>query len=223
MACSSESMVVVVLRDEPLSNPTRYEPGAAAGAAMRGIARHVSAAPTISLLPGRITAGSLLHHALRDPCRRSWYAVPAATRRLDDENVARGDLRLVGIGQVRARAIGALDPVAPDVSGPAARHPVRRDSPMSREDRSRHRLEEAHAARGAVAAVPLALAGAALADRMLVDAHREAPLEHLGIGQARIGHVALHGIGAVEAVACPRAAGDRLVVLVAVVAEGEVF
>src|SRR5260221_12138941 len=105
---------------------------------MRGIAGPVSAAPTISLLPGRITAGSLLHHALHDPCRRSWYAVPAATRRLDDENCARCDLTLVGIGQVRARAIRRLDPRAPEVSRPAARHPVRRDSPLSREVRTCH-------------------------------------------------------------------------------------
>jgi hypothetical protein len=52
---------------------------------------------------------------------------------------------------------------------------------MPGEDRGGHRLQEAHAPRRAVAAVPLARAAAAAADRMLVDAHRKAPLEHFGI------------------------------------------
>src|SRR5690606_31945705 len=50
----------------------------------------------------------------------------------------------------------------------------------------------------------------------------QSPLEHLGVGQARVGHVGLHDGGAGEAVAGPRSGGDGLVVLVAGVAEGDV-
>ena len=55
----------------------------------------------------------------------------------------------------------------------------------------------------------------------------EAEFEDLRIGQARIGHVGVDRVGAVEAGAVAEHAGrraraDRLVILVAVVAEGEV-
>ena len=61
------------------------------------------------------------------------------------------------------------------------------------------RLEEAHAPHAAVAAVPASGAARAGADLVAVQPHREAELEHLGVGQARVGHVRLHDAGAVEA------------------------
>ncbi len=68
------------------------------------------------------------------------------------------------------------------------------------------------------------------ADRVALQPHREAELEHLGVGQARVGHVGLHDAvpskpptrPSASNAAGARAAGDRLVVLVARVAEGEV-
>jgi hypothetical protein len=51
-------------------------------------------------------------------------------------------------------------------------------------------------------------------DGVAVQPHREAELQHLGVGQARVGHVRLHHAGAVEAGAGAGAARDRLVVLV---------
>ncbi len=65
-------------------------------------------------------------------------------------------------------------------------------------------------------------AAAAAADRERLEAHRKAPLEHLRIGQPRIGHVRLHRARAVEIGTGARAARDRLVVLVPGVAEREV-
>src|SRR5205814_1258056 len=82
-------------------------------------------------------------------------------------------------------------------------------------------LQEAHAARGAVAAVPAATTAAAAPDLVRVDAHRVAPLEDPGVGEARIGHVRLHRVGAVETLARAGAAGDGLGVLVALVADGD--
>src|SRR3954468_20509852 len=111
------------------------------------------------------------------PYAKSVAAIPAAARCLDHENVVRAHLGLVGEAQVRARAVGALHPIAADVAGRSSSHPVRRNAAVSREDRGGHRLEKAHAPRRAVAAMPLARAAAATPDRVLVDANREAPLE----------------------------------------------
>ncbi len=47
-------------------------------------------------------------------------------------------------------------------------------------------------------------------------------LEHLGIGDRGVGHVAVHRVGAVEAGAGAAAAADRLVVAEALVAEQHV-
>jgi hypothetical protein len=43
-----------------------------------------------------------------------------------------------------------------------------------------------------------ARAARARADREALQQHREAPLEHLGVGEPRVGHVGLHHVGAVE-------------------------
>ena len=49
-------------------------------------------------------------------------AVAAAAGRFDHEHVARGHLRFVRESERRARAVGAVDPVAPDRARLAARH-----------------------------------------------------------------------------------------------------
>ena len=59
-------------------------------------------------------------------------------------------------------------------------------------------------------------------DGELLQHHRIAGLQHLGIGQAAVGHVGLHRIGAVEARPRAGAAADGLVILALRVAEGEV-
>src|SRR4051812_8551797 len=50
-----------------------------------------------------------------------------------------------------------------------------------------------------VPAAPLPRAAAAVADRIAFQPHREAELQDLRIGQARVGHIGLHDTGAVEA------------------------
>src|SRR5204863_673571 len=93
-----------------------------------------------------------------------------------------------------------------------------------RQDRCGHRLEKTPPADAAVAAAPVPCPARTLADLVAVQSHREAELEHLGVCQARVGHVGLNDAGAVEApddtssvvhrAACTGATGDRLVVLV---------
>jgi hypothetical protein len=96
------------------------------------------------------------------------------------------------------------------------------DFAVARERGDGHLLQEAEAPRAAVAAVPAAPAAAAGADRVGLKADRVAPLEDFGVGEAGVRHLRLDDVGAVEALARPRAARDRLVVLVPLVAEGDV-
>ena len=65
-------------------------------------------------------------------------------------------------------------------------------------------------------------AAAASPDAIRVEAYGKAPLEHFGIGEPRIRHVRLDHARAVEVRPRAGTAGDRLVVLVALVAEGEI-
>src|SRR5205814_1643146 len=74
----------------------------------------------------------------------------------------------------------------------------------------------------AVAAAEAACAAGTSADRMLLHDDRVSELDDLRIGHARVRHVRLDGCSAVEAVTRAGTAGDGLVVLVAIVAEGEV-
>ena len=68
----------------------------------------------------------------------------------------------------------------------------------------------------------LAFAAGAQFDAVRINAHRVAKFKHFGVGQARVGHVALHNAGAVKRGPRAGAAGDGFVVLIFVVAEGEV-
>ena len=58
-------------------------------------------------------------------------------------------------------------------------------------------------------------AAGALADVEILEHHRIAEFQNFRIGQPRVGHVRVHGVGAVEAGPGRRAGADRLVILVA--------
>ena len=62
----------------------------------------------------------------------------------------------------------------------------------------------------------------ASANRELVEPHRQPRFQNLRVGEAAVGHVRLHRAGAVMVRPGSRPAGDRLVILVPLVAEGEV-
>ena len=115
-----------------------------------------------------------------------------------------------------------LDPVAAQAPRLAAGQAEGRDAAVAGERGDGHRLAEAEPADAAVAAAPAAGAAAARPDPVRLEQHRVAPLQLLGIGEPGVGHLGLHHVGAVEAVARARTAGHRLVVLVPVVAERHV-
>ena len=93
---------------------------------------------------------------------------------------------------------------------------------MAGEQRAIHPLAETDAAMRSVPALPLARAARATADMEILENHGEAEFEDLGIGQARVGHVGVHARRAVPARPGRRTGADRLVILILVVAEGEV-
>ena len=119
-------------------------------------------------------------------------------------------------------AVGAQHAVAADLAGLAASHAEGAVGAAVGQDAGGHGFQEADAAQAAVTAAPAPCTARARADLVAVQAHREAELQHLGVGQARVGHVGLHHAGAGKALARAGAAGHCLVVLVALVAKGEV-
>ena len=84
------------------------------------------------------------------------------------------------------------------------------------------RIDSGQAARGPITATLRTHAARAFSNRKLLQQHREAHFQHFGIGQSAVGHVALYHRGAGEVRARTGAARDRLVILVAIVAEGEI-
>src|SRR5512139_1470760 len=165
-----------------------------------------------------------LSHLRPDPgdATSTGPAVPASTGGLDDEHVAGPDLHRVSPADLLDGAVGALDPLATEGSGLAAGHAVRRDPAMAAEQGERHRREETQPASPTTAAAVPARPTAAAPDLVALEPHGEAPLENLGVGQPGVRHVRLHDVGAVEAWPGAGAAGHGLVVLVTVVAEGQV-
>ena len=85
-----------------------------------------------------------------------------------------------------------------------------------------HVFEKADAPQRPVAGLPLPHAARAAADVEILQHDGKAALQHLRIGQARVGHMRVHRRRAVEAGARRRAGADRLVILMGRVAEGEV-
>src|SRR3954469_11141152 len=151
-----------------------------------------------------------------------YSAEAAATRGLYHEYVAGRHFGLVERSELGATSVTAQYVIISCGAGLAARHAVRAHQAMARENRRGHRLEKAHAAHRAVPAAPVAAAARSGADLEALEAHREAPLEHLGISEARIGHVRLHHVGTVEVRSGARAARNGLVVLVALIPEREI-
>ena len=100
---------------------------------------------------------------------------------------------------VSIAAVGPADARRAEGARLAAFEAVRRHRAVRGEDGAVHLLEEADRALGAAAGRPLALAAGAFADVEILEEHREAELEDLRIGQARVGHVGVDAVGAVEA------------------------
>ena len=93
---------------------------------------------------------------------------------------------------------------------------------MTAQSGDRHGVQKPQPAHDARPAGVPASAARATANRELFDAHRKPPFQHLGIGQARVGHVAVDGVATGMVGAGPRAAADGFVILVGGVAVHEV-
>ena len=119
-------------------------------------------------------------------------------------------------------AVVAADRVAATLASAPAHHAGIGDVAETAEDRGLHRPQETDAPQRAVARALLALAAGAAANVEILEHHRKAGFQHFGIGEARIGHVNVNGARAVKAGARRRAGADGLVILIGVVAEGEV-
>jgi hypothetical protein len=78
--------------------------------------------------------------------------------------------------------------------------------------RALHPFEEADGAADAVAGAPFALAAGTGADVEILQYHRITEFEHFRVGEPRVGHVRMHGVGAVEAGTGRRARADRFVI-----------
>src|SRR5579871_1012995 len=148
--------------------------------------------------------------------------IPARCRGLDDDRLACFERGGVAALQAFHAAVLATHPVLADLSGFAAGQPERRHAAVAGQDGAFHPLEKPDGAADPVAGVPLAAPAGPDADVKILKQHRIAELQHLRIGEARIRHVGVYRVGAGEAWSRRRARADRLVVLVARVAEIEV-
>src|SRR6187402_881068 len=111
----------------------------------------------------------------------------AAAGRLDHEHVANPHLDAGDVIERVDAAVGALDAVDSRPAGAATRGPEGAGVAPVRQDRRRHRLEKTDPAHAAVAAAPAPRSARPGAQLEAVEADREAELEHLGVGEARVG------------------------------------
>src|SRR2546428_2260435 len=108
------------------------------------------------------------------------------------------------------------------LTGSASRQAERTHAAVARQNRAIHLLQKTDGAAHAVAGIPAAASARTFTDVEVLEQDRIAKLQHLRVGQPRVGHVGVHGIGAGKARARRRARAYRLVVLVFGIAEIEV-
>src|SRR4051812_14786649 len=113
----------------------------------------------------------------------SRLAESAAARRVDLEDVSRLHLRLADVLQRLDAAVDTHHAVDAHLARLAARHAERTVLAAVGQDACGHRLDEAHAPHAAIAAAPLSPAAGARANLVALQAHREAELQHLRIGE----------------------------------------
>src|SRR5688572_20885245 len=144
---------------------------------------------------------STLESSVSGPRREAFpqdlFAAAAAARRLDHEHVVGSDDNAADVAELVEATIGPLDVIASRCTGFTAFDAERLSTAAVGEDRGRHRLEKADATGAAVAAVPATRATRARADRVGIEPHGEARLEHFGVGKARVCHVRLYDARAV--------------------------
>src|SRR5262245_31640163 len=149
-------------------------------------------------------------------------AISAGCRRLNDDGLGFIDDRGVAALQALHTSILAPHPVFADLPGLAAREPKWSYPAMTGQNGAFHLFEKTYGATDAVARMPLAAAARSGANVKVLKHHGIAELENLRVGQARIRHMRMDRVRAVKSGARGRTGADRLVVLVALIAEIEI-
>ena len=119
-------------------------------------------------------------------------------------------------------SVGAFHAVSPGRAGFAAAHAIRRNAAAAGDDVGGHAPQKTDAPHRAVAAAMAAAAAGVFANGKRFQQHRKAPLQNFRVGQARVGHVRMHRVGAARAGGRAGAAANRFVILKLVVAPDEV-
>ena len=164
----------------------------------------------------------IAHCRVMTSMQLGWLAVAARSRRLDDDGFAGVDGRGVAAGELFNAAVLPPHRIFADLTVAAAGKPERRHAAVAGQDGAFHFFQKADGADDAVAGVPLAAAAGAFADVEILEQDRIAEFQNFRIGQPRVGHVGVHGVGAGKAGTRRRAGADRLVILVARIAEIEI-
>src|SRR5690606_11666259 len=126
-------------------------------------------------------------------------APASAAGRLDAQAITRCERERGMARDGLDAAVGTLDRVATPRARAAAGEAPGRDAPALAEQRDRQRCERLVAPHEPVAASPAPGSTAAAPQRELEQPHREARLEHFGVGDPRVGHVDVNAARAREA------------------------
>mmetsp|Transcript_10947 Transcript_10947/g.18593 ORF Transcript_10947/g.18593 Transcript_10947/m.18593 type:complete len:220 (-) Transcript_10947:357-1016(-) len=174
--------------------------------------------------PVPATAGSLNHKNVAGVqqqraavAKRNYFGQRRHCRRRTTTTVVTASLWLA------AAAGASLDPVRAHFPWKPSAQAKGGHLPSVGENRHRHGLQKLDPALDALSAFELTLTPGPAAKAEALHEQREAELEDLGVGEPRVGHVAVHRVAAVKPVPRPRAPTDGLVVVHPLwVAEGEV-
>src|SRR5271168_2620523 len=123
-------------------------------------------------------------------------SIAAATWRGDDKRVAGLHADLRQRPQTFHSPVRALHPILARRAALATHQAEGPVTPTVAQDGGRHGFQEANAAHAAVAATPTSGASGSRTNDVGLETHGESKLQHLRVGQARIGHVDLDHTGA---------------------------
>src|ERR1700730_12745136 len=149
-------------------------------------------------------------------------AVSSRRRRPDDDRLASLQNRRIAAGELVDAAILAPHGILADWTVFAAGKPERRNAPVPGQNSAFHSFQATDGANDTVARIPAPAAARTLADMKVLEQDGIAEFQYFGIGEPRVGHVGVNGIGTGEAGPGRRAGADRLVVLIPRVAEVQI-
>src|SRR5262249_12544385 len=132
----------------------------------------------------------------RSPRSALRLTISARGRRLNDDRLAGIDHGGVGARKLLNAAVVAAHGVLADLAGFASGQAERTHAAVARYERAIHLLQKADRGVHAVAGIPAAAPARTWTDVEILEQHRIAKFQPLGVGQSRVGHVGVHGVGA---------------------------